>query len=174
MQHTYALHGELFRAVLTSLLQTSIDLNFDAVDDGDLYTHYGSMLITAKNTVIVPVKTGQEGGFKVEGLKGSNGSTLWQMNTDYILPPHDWILDFDPVVTASNRVFFAGAGGTIDWRDGADSATGASGQIAFYGEANYLANKSKMDSSVFIDTPITADSAGDIYFGIQVTGAVTR
>src|SRR5438270_12247065 len=46
-----------------------------------------------------------------------------------------------------------------------------SGQIAFYGPANYNANPSAYNSTVFINTPITSDSPGDIFVGFQVTGS---
>src|SRR5207237_1972071 len=54
----------------------------------------------------------------------------------------------------------------------APDASGAttSGQLAFYGLANYTANPAAFKSTVFINTPITSDSAGNIYFGFQVTG----
>ena len=44
-------------------------------------------------------------------------------------------------------------------------------QFAFYGLSNYTANPSAYNSKVFINTPITSDDAGNIYFGFQVTGS---
>jgi hypothetical protein len=38
---------------------------------------------------------------------------------------------------------------------------------AFYGNANYTSNKAAYDSSVFVDTPVTSDSQGNIYFGFS-------
>ena len=38
--------------------------------------------------------------------------TLVGQTTDYILPPHNWTPSYSPTLTASNRVYFAGAGGT--------------------------------------------------------------
>ena len=43
--------------------------------------------------------------------------------------------------------------------------------MAFYGLPSYSANKAAFDGSVFIDTPITADNAGNIYFGFEASGA---
>ena len=133
--------------------------------------HYGSPLVTAGNTVIVPVKTGSGGGYLVEARGAQAGALLWSADTDYILPPHNWTPSYAPVLTAGNRLYFAGAGGTVYFRDDVDSAGPAAvGQRAFYGLANYLAAPAGFDASVFVNTPITADSAGTIYFGFHAAG----
>lgn len=133
--------------------------------------HYGSPLVTAGNTVIVPVKTGSGGGYLVEARGAQDGALLWSADTDYILPPHNWTPSYAPVLTAGNRLYFAGAGGTVYFRDDVDSAGPAAvGQRAFYGLANYLAAPAGFDASVFVNTPITADSAGTIYFGFHAAG----
>jgi uncharacterized protein YcbX len=36
--------------------------------------------------------------------------------------------------------------------------------------ANYQANAAAFNSTVFIDTPITADSSGNLFFGFRVNG----
>ena len=56
------------------------------------------------------------------------------------------------------------------FRDQADLNTGAQGQIAFYGLSNYQANPSAYNAGVIINTPLTSDSAGNIYFGFLVIG----
>ena len=53
-----------------------------------------------------------------------------------------------------------------------DSATGTTGQLAFYGIALYRANPALFNGAVMISTPITADRFGNIYFGFLVTGAL--
>src|SRR5262249_18280048 len=46
------------------------------------------------------------------------------------------------------------------------------GRLAFYGLWNYRgAIRAALNSTVFINTPITADGAGNIFFGFQVTGS---
>ncbi|HEY1861049.1 MAG TPA: hypothetical protein VGG61_11875, partial [Gemmataceae bacterium] len=149
--------------------QTPVDLN-PQFSGNDLLIHYGSPLVTAANTVIVPVKTGATGGFEVEGIDGRFGGVKWTQTTDYLLPPHNWTPSFSPVLTPNNRLYFAGAGGTVYYIDSPDS-TGATitGHLAFYGINNY--NSAQFDNSVFINTPITSDSQGDIYFGFQATGS---
>src|SRR6266404_2625029 len=149
--------------------QTPVDLN-PQYSNGELLIHYGSPLATLANTIIVPVKTGTSGGFRVEGRNGSNGSLIWTQTTDYLLPPHNWIPIYSPALTPSGRMYLAGAGGTVYYRDNLDANSGATGQLAFYGIANYTLNPGAYNSAVFINTPITSDAAGNIYFGFQVTG----
>src|SRR5579864_1266017 len=151
--------------------QTSVDLN-PQYSGNELLIHYGSPVVTQANTVIVPVKTGATGGYEVEGLNGASGTVKWTQTTDYILPPHNWVPTYQPTLTNQNRLYFAGAGGTVYYIDSPDaSGTPTLHQLAFYGLANYSANPSAYNGSVFINTPITADSAGNIYFGFQVTGS---
>ncbi len=57
---------------------------------GDILIHYGSPLVTPANTVIIPVKKGATGGYRVDARAGKDGSLIWSKNTDYILPPHNW------------------------------------------------------------------------------------
>ena len=137
---------------------------------GELLIHYGSPLITTANTVIVPVKTGATSGFRVDAHSGSDGRLLWSFNSDYILPPHNWVPEFSPTLTPASRLYIPGAGGTVYYRDAPDSASGPQGQIAFYGLENYQANEPAYSKSVMISTPITSDSNGNIYFGFQVAG----
>src|SRR5437764_12848309 len=105
--------------------QTPVDLQ-PQYSGNELLIHYGSPLVTVQNTVIVPVKTGSAGGFRVEARNGADGSLKWKLPTDYILPPHDWTPVFGPALTAKPRLYFPGAGGTVDFRHQPDSATGPS------------------------------------------------
>jgi hypothetical protein len=137
-----------------------MDLNPDYSGGDHLHYHYGSPLITTANTVIVPVKTGATSGFRVEARHGSDGSLIWMQTTDYILPPHHWTPGYPLLLTSSERLYFPGAGGTVYYRDTPDSAVpAASGQLAFYGLANYLANPSPYNTSVFINTPLPPTAA---------------
>lgn len=131
---------------------------------GYLLTHYGSPVITSKNTVIIPVKR-DASNFRVEARNGTSGAVLWQADTDYVMPAHRWTPTYNVTLTRANRVYAAGAGGKLYYRDDADAATSTNQTIVFYGSSTYEANKAALDASVFIDTPITADSAGAIYFG---------
>src|SRR4029077_6801656 len=69
-----------------------------------------------------------------------------------------------------NRLYFAGAGGTVYYIDNPDTAGATTTrQVVFYGKGNYT--HALDDGSVFINTPITSDSSGDIFFGFEVTGS---
>lgn len=151
--------------------QTPVDLN-PQYSDGELLIHYGSPLITSSNTVIVPVKTGAAGGFRIEAHAGTNGVLKWMQSTDYVLPPHGWTPSFSGTLTLSNRLYFPGGGGTVYYCDSPDTnGSPVIGQIAFYGFTNYLANTNAYLGNVFIDTPITSDQNGTIFFGFQITGS---
>jgi glucose/arabinose dehydrogenase len=65
-QHT-AVSPYASQALQSVAWQTPVDLNPQYTSSGTLLIHYGSPLVTAANTVIVPVKTGATGGFRVEG-----------------------------------------------------------------------------------------------------------
>ena len=148
---------------------TSIDFN----NTGAL-THYGSPLITAGNTVLVPVKTAGD-GFRVDAFNGSTGAFKYSAGSDYILPTHVWIPVYNPCIATGSfgtRMYYAGAGGTIWHIDNPDANTpGSPVREVFYTSlAAYNANASAYNSSIFINTPITADAAGNIYFGFRVEG----
>jgi hypothetical protein len=151
--------------------QTPVDLQ-PQYNGSDLFIHYGSPAITSANTVVVPVKTGVSGGFEVNAFNGSTGELLWTQTTAYQLPPSaGWTSSYGPVLTPSGRYYFPGNGGTVDYTDDPDGAGGVAGQFAFFGLANYVANPSAYNNTVFISTPLTSDAAGNIYFGFQVTGS---
>lgn len=149
---------------------TSIDLN----NTGAL-AHYGAPLITPANTIIVPQKTGANDGFQINVFNAANGTALYTLTTDYTQPSHDWILPYQPALAVNSvdtRLYYPGAGGTIYYIDNPDSVShGAPVQQVFYTTlANYQANASGFNSTVFINTPITADANGNVFFGFRVQG----
>lgn len=166
-QHT-ALAPVASQPLRSIVWQTPVDLN-PQYSGEYLLIHYGSPLVTQANTVLVPVKTGASDGFRVEAHNGANGALMWSFNSDYSLPSHGWTPSYQPAITPNGRLYLAGAGGTVYSRDNLDSPIpGAITQIAFYGMANYNADKTTYDAAIKICTPLTSDANGNVYFGYRV------
>ena len=149
---------------------SAVDLAPQYTQSGALLTHYGSPAVTTANTVIIPVKTTASGGYRVEGRVGSAGNLLWTANTAYVSPPHNWLPAYNVLLTQQGRVYAPNSGGRLFVRTSADTATSSTASHVFYGSAAYDANPAAFDGSVFINTPLTADAQGNIFFGFQVTG----
>jgi hypothetical protein len=145
--------------------RTAVDMAPQYSTQGYLLVHYGSPAITSKNTVLVPVKRNAQGSYAIEARAGADGTLLWTMASDWVVPPHRWTPSYNVTLTTSNRVYAAGSGGRVLYRDNADSTSSTTQGIAFYGDAAYSANKAAYDANVFVNTPIMADSQGNIYFG---------
>ncbi len=160
----------------------------DTASQANLSIHYGSPMITAGNTVIVPMKTSNAAApFQIEAFDGTTGAVKWTQTTDYTLgqlPPISPLWPYysaaslspaySPTITSDGTMYFAGAGGTIYKRSSLD-ATGAAAttQLAFYGINNYNADKTDFNNNiVLITTPITADKAGNIYFGFSTDSPI--
>ncbi len=139
------------------------------VSSGDILVHYGSPLITAANTVIVPVKTGTN-SFRVEARDGATGTLIWSTNSGYLTPSVAFTPAFGPTLSGTT-LYFPDAGGTVMSRGKADHATGTIKRLAFYGIKNFQGNRALYTQNVRINTPITADAAGNIYFGFLVLGS---
>jgi len=152
--------------------RTPVDLAPPYRPSGALLAHYGSPVVTSHNTVLVPVKTGATGGFRVEARAGGNGVLLWSADTDYVMPAHNWAPSYNLALSSTNRVYAPGAGGKLLYRDNTDTATSSATwqSLVFYGSAAYNGAPAAFDQSVFINTPITVDAQGNIYFGFIVTG----
>ncbi len=136
--------------------------------------HYGAPVITANNTVLVPVKTSND-GFRVDAFNGGNGTAKYIINTDYILPAHNWIPVYNPCIATGafgTRLYYAGAGGTILHIDNPDSNSPAAPvrEVFYTSLANYNANAAAYNNTIFVNTPLTADAAGNLYFGFRVQG----
>lgn len=149
---------------------SAVDLAPQYAADGALLTHYGSPAITTANTVITPVKTTASGGYRVEGHAGSTGTLSWSASTAYVSPPHNWLPPYNVLLTAQGRVYAPDSGGRLFVRTDADAASSTPLSHVFYGAAAYSTNAAAFDGSVFINTPLTADAQGNVFFGFQITG----
>jgi hypothetical protein len=142
---------------------------------GTAYQHIGGPVITDNNTVIYPFRTNTSAtppNFRIVARNGNDGSFIWDAPTDWNPVEYGWFPPLQPAfVAATNRVYYPGAGGTIYYRDNVDSAAGSVTQLAFWGGLqDYLNNKSTFDAKVHIESAITPDSQGNVYFGFRVTG----
>jgi hypothetical protein len=152
-------------------IKWSTNIDFNPVG----LAHYGAPLVTQNNTVLVPVKISST-GFRVDAFNGADGTSKYVLSTDYIMPAHNWIPTYNPCVATGSfgtRLYYAGAGGTIWHVDSPDSSTpGTPVREVFYTSlGNYNANAAAYNNTIFINTPITADTQGNIYFGFRVQGA---
>jgi hypothetical protein len=144
------------------------------VEDGGLPIHYGSPMITSRNTVLVPTRVSAKAGFRVVAYSGASGVRRWSLNTDYRLPTFrgpTFTAPLPAVLTRGKTLAVAGAGGTVLMRGHADRASGAVRRLVFYGLAQWKAHRSAYAKAVKITTPLTAAPDGSVYFGFTVTGA---
>jgi len=115
--------------------QVPVDL---APPDGEILIHYGSPVITAKNTVIVPVKTGTS-SFRVQAHDGATGKKLWTLLTGYRPPFAGFMPGLGMTLTHHHLIVPDVAGGILVRANpdhGKDNIT----HLYFYGLENYLAN----------------------------------
>lgn len=135
-----------------------------------IYIHYGSPVITAANTVVVPVRAAG-GAYCVDARSGTTGALLWETMTDYVNAPSSggWVPSFSPALAPSGELYYQGLGGTVYRVDNPNATTVSPLRISFL--PDYAANQAAYDSTVFVSTPITSDSLGNIYFGYEVSGA---
>ena len=128
---------------------------------GELLIHYGSPMITAANTVLVPTRVSKQAGFRVVAYSGKGGARRWSLNTDYRPPAFTggfgaWTPPLPAVLTPSTALAVAGGGGTVLVRKHANMRAGAVRRLVFYGAAQWRAHRSAYDKAVQITTPLTA------------------
>ncbi|HEV2806557.1 MAG TPA: Ig-like domain-containing protein [Chthoniobacterales bacterium] len=168
-----AQHTAIYPPIVPNLNRIRWSATIDFNNSGDL-GHYGAPLVTAANTLLAPVNIAG-GAFRVDAFDGGTGAAKYSLTTDYILPSHKWIPVYNPCLATGSfgtRLYYAGAGGTIYHIDNPDSAAhGPPVQEVFYTTlANYLSNAAAYNASIFINTPLTADSSGNVFFGFRVQG----
>lgn len=146
-----------------------LDLSPAYTPTGALLIHYGSPVITARNTVILPVKTGVDGEFRVEARIGQTGTLLWSLPSDYRLPAHRWVPSFNPVLTPDGRLVVPAGGGRLLVRAEPDSVAGATTTLSFLGSA-CDPDPAACAAAIAISTPLASDGQGNVYFGYTVSG----
>jgi len=135
---------------------------------GEIFIHYGSPLVTARNTVIVPVKTGAN-SFRVQAHDGATGKWLWKLSTAY-QPPFAGFMPGLGTTLSHHHLFVPDTAGGIIVRANPDQAKGHITHLYFYGLGNYLADPQVYQQAVKINTPLTADADGNLNFGFTVIG----
>jgi hypothetical protein len=139
-----------------------------APPQGEIFIHYGSPLVTAANTVIVPVKTTT--GFRVEAHNGANGHRMWTQATKYQVPSATFVPGLGPTLSG-NQLFVPDFAGRVIVRQTPDQTRGTVSRLVFYGKKNYAQNPTLYQQNVQINTPLTTDANGNLYFGFLVLGA---
>ncbi len=140
---------------------TAVDQNA-AGQSGDTLAHYGSPIITAANTVLVPVHT-ISSAYQIEVHAGADGSLRAILPSGWIPPVSSVTPSFAPGLNARNIFFMPDANGTVSYVNDADAVVPViTGSVSFYGAGTG-------DLSVVkISTPIVGDRIGDIFFGFVV------
>lgn len=145
---------------------TPVDLH---PPSGEIFIHYGSPLVTAANTVIVPVKTNTN-SFRVEANNGATGKRLWARATGYQAPEASFVPAMGPTISG-NQLFIPDIAGRVLVRQNPDEATGTVSELYFYGAKNFKKDPTVYKQNVQIDTPLSTDAAGNLYFGFVVLGS---
>jgi len=135
---------------------------------GEIFIHYGSPLVTAANTVIVPVKTGTN-SFRVEAHNGATGKRLWAQSTNWQAPGASFVPPLGPTISG-NQLFVPDIAGRVLVRQNPDQASGTVTRLYFYGVKNYRKNPTAYTQNVQINTPLSTDANGNLYFGFLVLG----
>lgn len=138
--------------------------------------HYGAPLVTPGNTVLVPVKTAS--GFEIKAFEGATGRLKYTLSTDYILPSftNSWVPAYQPALANSplgvTRLYYPGPGGTLYYVENPDLDTpGPPIQQCFYAAlGTYQTNRTAFNQTIFINTPLTPDTNGVIFFGFRIQG----
>jgi len=139
-----------------------------AVPTGEIFIHYGSPVITAANTVIVPLKTGAD-SFRIVARKGATGQILWRYPTTYQAPFASFLPGMGPALSG-DRLFIPDSGGRVIVRSSPNLATGTVSELFFYGLNNFQADPTVYKQNVQINTPLTVDSHGNLFFGFLTVG----
>jgi hypothetical protein len=168
-----AQHASVYTAPAQNLNSIKWTTTIDHNNTGAL-AHYGSPLVTNANTVLIPVKTLND-GFRVDAFNGATPAFKYSVMSDYRLPAHNWIPTYNPCIATGDfgtRMYYAGAGGTIWHIDNVDTnmPTSPVRDVFYTSLASYNANATNYNNTIFVNTPLTADFAGNVYFGFRIQG----
>jgi hypothetical protein len=161
-----AQHTNLYTPAAQTMNKIRWQTSIDTSNSGE-FGHYGAPLVTAANTVIVPVLVSGV-AIELHAFDGATGAAKWTVTTDYVFPPHSWLPEYQACISGS-RLYYQGAGGTLYYVTDIDTnSPSAPTQVCFYGMSTYQADKANFDGNLFIDTPLTPDSSGNVFFGFRI------
>jgi hypothetical protein len=86
------------------------------------------------------------------------------------VPSAGFTPSFGPTLS-NDKVVAPAAGGTVLIRHNSDNPRAGVSRVAFYGLDNFQANRQAFSDNVKINTPITSDRSGNLYFGFLVLGS---
>lgn len=137
---------------------------------GEILIHYGSPLVTRENTVIVPVKTG-DNNFRIDARSGKTGKLLWTLPTNYQVPTSTFFVPPIGPTLSGDRLLVPDSAGALIVREDVDESENEDvGHLYFYGKKNFQAAPQPYTQNIQINTPISADSNGNLYFGFIALG----
>lgn len=157
----------------------------------EVLAHFAAPMVTAVNNVVYGFRhTTQINGnpnydnWSVIGCSGSSGKQLWRFDTDFSAPilytgnGYYWTTVYPVTLFRLNSsavargVAAGAAGGSLLIRASADSTNGTTKRLVFYTNvADYTKNAAAY-APIKICTPISADNAGNLYFGYEVTANI--
>ena len=147
---------------------TPVDLD-PPYSGGELFIHYGSPVITAANSIVVPVRTTAGNNFEVNCFNAKNGKQFWSLATDYVPPAHNWTPPMGITLTPGDAaVAIPGAGGTVWVRSNPNAPQATVNRIAFFGIRAYNSSPAEFNTAIQICTPITSDSSGNSLFRLSL------
>lgn len=170
-QHTavYPVRAQHMNRVLWS---NSVDVTHSAAS-----MHYAAPLITASNTIIVPTIASFTNCI-IKAYEGGTGRLKYTLTNDYRYPGYipTWPV-YQPLLVGlptGLRLYYPGAGGTVYYVENPDSdAPNPPVQICFYTNlTGYAANAAAYNSTLFINTPLTASTNGEIYFAYLANATI--
>lgn len=182
-QHSGIFNGTTQSAALIKW-QTPID-DDPAIYGTVVYAHFAAPTVSPTNTVVYALRRtvgSNYDNWSVIGKAAATGKTVWQVNTDFsavelVQANTGWtsvfpMTLFQSTSSTARGMACAAAGGTVMVRKSADLASSTTSRLVFYTTvSDYNTNASKY-APIKIDTPITADASGNLFFGYQVTGSI--
>ena len=138
---------------------------------GALLIHYGSPVVTSHNTVVCRSRPAPAAAFASRRDRARNGGADL-VDADRLHAAAAQLgAELQPRARRRRTGSMRPAPAASCWcKDDADARRGALARVVFYGAAAYTANPAAFDASVFINTPLTVDAQGNVFFGFIVTG----